>query len=117
MEKQHSVDASAEGRDRRVHDRISGPFDGRRVGGIATPVRLYDVSVGGCFINSMYEQKPGVKFVLEMDLPLVGVVTVNAEVLYVKPEFGFAVRFIDMSPEAKAALQRSVDAMLGLPPQ
>ncbi|HEX3704237.1 MAG TPA: PilZ domain-containing protein [Vicinamibacterales bacterium] len=87
------------------------------MGAIATPVRLYDVSAGGCFINSMYEQKPGVKFVLEMDLPLAGVVTVNAEVLYVKPEFGFAVRFIDLSPETKAVLQRSVDAMLGLPPQ
>jgi hypothetical protein len=43
--------------DRREHRRFAGPFDGRRVGAIETPVRIYDLSRGGCFITSMHEER------------------------------------------------------------
>jgi hypothetical protein len=41
--------------DRRHYDRVAGPFDGRRVGALETPVRIYDLSEGGCFINASHE--------------------------------------------------------------
>ena len=33
---------------RRKSDRIPGPFDAWRVGVLHTPVRIYDISLGGC---------------------------------------------------------------------
>ncbi len=96
---------------RRKDKRIDGPFDGLRVGALETPVQLYDLSRGGCFINSMHQQQPGVKLLLRIDLPYEGWITVNAETLYRRDEFGFAVRFVDISEEVLARLDRSLEAM------
>ena len=43
----------------RQHFRMAGPIEGRRIGAIKTPVQIYDLSPGGCFINSMHEQQLG----------------------------------------------------------
>jgi hypothetical protein len=96
---------------RRRHKRVDGPFDGLRIGALETPVQLYDLSLGGCFINSMHQQQPGVKLLLKIDLPYEGWITVNAETLYRRGEFGFAVRFIDMSDEATARLNRALETL------
>ena len=96
---------------RRKDKRFDGPFDGLRVGALETPVQLYDLSRGGCFINSMHQQQPGVKVLLRIDLPYEGWITVNAETLYRRDEFGFAVRFVDVNEEAQARLDRSLQAM------
>lgn len=97
--------------DRRVHERIAGPFDGRRIGALDTPVSIYDLSEGGCFINSTHEQKPGVQFTLEIDLPFVGCVTVKAESLYDKPEFGFAARFVDVTMANSLRLKQGIEEL------
>ena len=94
--------------ERRRHDRISGPFDGRRVGVLDTPVQIYDLSHGGCFINSIHEQQPGSHIVLEIELPDVGWIRVNGETLYTKPGFGYAVRFIDMTDGLAKRLDRGL---------
>ena len=96
---------------RRRHKRLDGPFDGLRVGLLETPVQLYDLSRGGCFINSMHQQQPGVPLLLKIDLPYEGWITVNAETLYRRGEFGFAVRFTEISDEASARLERSLEAL------
>ena len=57
-------------RSRRPHDRLAGPFDGCRMGLLETPVRTYDLSVGGCFVDSLNEQQNGSLIVLKIDLPL-----------------------------------------------
>lgn len=97
--------------DRREHDRVTGPFDGRRVAALNTPVRIYDLSEGGCFVNSLHEQQPGVQVILEIDLPYQGQITVNAETLYRKPGFGFAVRFVEMTEEDSTRLQRAIQQL------
>ncbi len=109
-----NVDMDSVGRpeDRREHDRVAGPFDGRRVGLLDTPVRIYDLSKGGCFVNSMHEQTVGIPVTLKIDLPFEGWITVDAEVVYRKEGFGFAVRFLDMDPATAAQLGRSVDKLL-----
>ena len=98
--------------DRREHDRVSGPFDGRRVDLLDTPVRIYDLSKGGCFVHSMHEQTIGIPVTLKIDLPFEGWITVEAEVLYRKEGFGFAVRFRGMDQATTAQLGRSVDKLL-----
>jgi hypothetical protein len=85
--------------DRRVHQRFAGPFDGRRIGALETPVRIYDLSRGGCFNTSMHEQQPGIQLTLKIDLPPEGWITFAAETLPRQNEFGFAVRFTAIDPD------------------
>jgi hypothetical protein len=96
--------------DRRRHDRFAGPFDGFRVGALETPLRIFDLSRGGCFVNAMHEQKPGVRFVMNIDLPYAGAITVKAVSLYARCG-GFAVRFLHMSEEAASRLEEALDQL------
>jgi PilZ domain len=95
---------------RRVHTRVYGPFDGIRIGALETPVQLYDLSRGGCFINSMHHQQPGIKLLLKIDLPHERWITVNAETLPRSNEFGYAVQFVKMSDESAERLERFLQA-------
>ena len=94
--------------DRRQHVRVPGPFDGRRIGVLPIPVQIYNLSEGGCFVNSVHDQLPGVPVVLEIDLPDEGPIRVKGETLYAKPEFGYAVRFVEMTEELSIRLQRAL---------
>src|SRR5262249_51014231 len=40
---------------RRRSVRILGPFDGTRPGLLNLPLQIYDLSVGGCFVNSVLD--------------------------------------------------------------
>ena len=85
--------------DRRQHRRFKGPFDGRRVDLIDTPVRIYDLSQGGCFIHSSHAQKPRIELTLKIDLPGETEITAQAVTLPQRNDFGFAVRFTSMEPD------------------
>ena len=97
--------------DRRGHLRVHGPFDGLRVGAIETPVRIYDLSEGGCFITSFHEAVTGRQFTLKIDLPYEGWVSLKAVTLYEKPGFGFAVRFTGMNDDVRARLGRALEKL------
>jgi hypothetical protein len=96
---------------RRESDRIPGPFDAWRVGVLHTPVRIYDISLGGCFVNAMHEQVPGVVVMLEVQLPGEGTLELKARTLYRRPGFGFAVRFIEMDDQTRARLARALQVL------
>ncbi|HKT78882.1 MAG TPA: PilZ domain-containing protein [Vicinamibacterales bacterium] len=98
-------------RHRRQYDRVAGPFDGRRLGLLETVVRLYDISLGGCFVNSMHEEPEGTRLTLKIDLPREGWITVDAVTVYRRAGFGFAVRFTDMNAETSACLERAIRAI------
>lgn len=98
-------------RSRRRHDRVAGPFDGLRLGLLETPIRIYDLSLGGCLVHSMHEQREGSRVEMKIDLPEEGWITVNAESLYRRPGFGFAVRFIDVDAVTQARLMRTVNRL------
>ena len=93
-------------RSRRRYPRATGPFDAR----IEDPVLVYDLNLGGCFINSPRESAPGSTLVLKISLPQEGWISVNAEVLYQHPH-GFAVRFLDLDPDTSSRIARTVDAL------
>lgn len=95
---------------RRQHERVHGPFDGWRVDLLDVPVRIFDLSLGGCFVNSINPQRDGVRLLLKIDLPHAGSINVMAETLYQRPG-GFAVRFVDMDAETAEQLGRSVAAL------
>ena len=96
----------------RRHDaRITGPFEGHWHGGSgANEVRISDMSLGGCFVNSMNPQRIGVRLLLKIDLPHEGTIQVMAESLYQRPG-GFAVHFVDVDIDTARRLARTVDAL------
>jgi hypothetical protein len=96
-------------RDRRRDERYAGPFDGCRVGMLETPLSIFDLSRGGCFVNSMFDETPGVKFMMKIQLPRVGVITLKAETLYGRSGFGFAVRFVDIDDETGSILDQALE--------
>jgi hypothetical protein len=108
---QSAADANS---DRRRDERFAGPFDGFRVGLLETPLSLFDLSRGGCFVNSMHDQTPGVRFVMKIELPSVGTVTLKAETLYGRSGFGFAVRFVDINEETASCLDQAPDRLRDL---
>jgi len=96
------------GAERRRHTRVPGPFDGWRISVLPIPVQIYDLSQGGCFVNSLHEQKPGVEVVLEIELPGEGRIKVKGQTLYSKPGFGYAIRFVDVSSDLAARIENAL---------
>lgn len=92
----------------RLHARVRGPFDGSRVGVLEIPVRIYDLSEGGCFVTSQYEQQEGVNVELSIELPGEGRIAAKARTVRDRPGFGFGVRFIEMSAEDRGRLARAL---------
>jgi hypothetical protein len=86
---------------------LIGPFDGFRSGEI--PVQFYDLSEGGCFVNSFEEPDAGRVIGLTIDLPGEGTITVRGETLHNKSGFGFGVRFVEINEEDRARLKRALE--------
>ena len=110
LEPETDTDGTAD-HSRRQHDRVPGPFDGVRMGLLETPIRIYDLSLGGCFVHSMHEQREGSSVQLRIDLADEGWIVVDAETLYRRTGFGFAVRFIDLDIATEARLMRTIDRL------
>jgi hypothetical protein len=92
-------------RSRRRYERATGPFDGQ----LDDPVLVYDLNLGGCFINSPRESPNGEVSVLKINLLEDGWITVNAETLH-KLQHGYGVRFLDVDSDTAARIARAVEA-------
>ena len=97
---------------RRKSRRVPGPFTGRRLGPLTVDVHIHDLSVGGCLIQSFHEVAVGRRMQLEIDLPDEGAVTVSAECVNTRPDYGFAVQFFDVRDETRRTLARVVERLL-----
>jgi hypothetical protein len=98
---------------KRRFPRAHGPFDAFL--GPQTPVVVYDLNLGGGFVNFGNEPPAGVDFVLKVALPQEGVITVRAETVY-RHEGGIAVRFVDVDADTSNRLARTIDALIEQPP-
>ena len=94
----------------RRYVRVRGPFDGYHLGLPETPVVVYDLNLGGGFVNFAGEQPHAATFVLRIYLPQEGAITVHAVTVY-RQESGVAVRFVDIDADTTARLARTVDAL------
>jgi hypothetical protein len=92
-------------RSTRRYERVTGPFDGRLEG----PVLVYDLNLGGCFVNSSQEPLIGATLDLMISLPHEGWIRVHAETLY-RHQHGFAVRFLDLDGDTASRIARTVTA-------
>ena len=104
------------GIENRLDPRVAGPFEGRRVDLLATPIRIHDLSRSGCLIQWYHEQTPGLRFTLEIELPDAGWLRFEAEPVYNRTDYGFAVKFVDVPPETVAKLDGVIDRLLSKGP-
>jgi len=97
------------GHSSRRYVRVRGPFDGYHLGTPKTPVLIYDLNLGGGFVNFGDQQPAEATLTLNIDLPH-GLITVNAEMVYRDPS-GVAVRFVDMDRDTAALLVSTVNEL------
>jgi hypothetical protein len=88
--------------------RINGPFLGRWRGALDFDLTIHDLSITGCLIQSFHDLPAGRRITIEIDLPNEGTVSVLAESVYSRPDFGFAVKFVDVPPDTRVLLARHV---------
>ena len=104
------------GVENRLDPRVPGPFEGHRVDLLTTRLRIHDLSRSGCLIEWYHEQTPGRRFTLEVELPEAGWIRLEAEPVYNRNDYGFAVKFVDVPPETQATLDRVIDLLLSKGP-
>ena len=94
--------------ERRRYARVSQPFDGSWRGASgATKCRLSDISLGGCFVQSLALPTPGETTVISIAIGPDHSLTFTGRVVYVDPGMGFAVQFHEIR-------QPDVDELLRL---
>ena len=96
----------------RRYVRVRGPFDGYHMG-TKTPILVYDLNLGGGFVNFGEKQPAEATLTLNIDLPH-GLITVNAETVY-RDQAGVAVRFVDVDRDTAARLVSTVEALTERP--
>lgn len=94
----------------RRYVRALGPFIGYHLGLRKTPILIFNLNVGGGFVNFRDDQPAGATFVLTIDLQHEGRITVKAETVYRDPS-GIAVRFVDLDADGSDRLGRAVERM------
>jgi hypothetical protein len=100
------------GRERRRHPRVKGPFDGSWAGAAGNgSARIWDLSEGGCYIDSLNDQREGESLNVSIDLPE-GLVQAEGEIVYYVHNQGFAVRFVTVDDRSQLALKQAVDRLL-----
>ena len=99
------------GIENRLDPRVAGAFEGRRVDLLSTPIRIHDLSRSGCLIQWYHEQTPGRRFTLEVELPDVGWLRLEAEPVYNRSDYGFAVKFVDVPPDVMATLDKVIELL------
>jgi hypothetical protein len=92
--------------------RVAGPFEARRLGALDLPLRIHDLSLSGCLIESYQEVTAGRRIELEIELPVEGWITLQAETLYLRENFGFAAKFVGMDGQTRVKLARAVVQLL-----
>jgi|SRR5687768_9615552 len=94
--------------DTRRYVRAVGPFNGYHLGLRKTPVLIFNLNLGGGFVNFTDEQPAGSMLVLTIDLHQEGRITVKAETIY-RDASGVAVRFVDLDADGSDRLGRAVE--------
>jgi hypothetical protein len=103
------TDRKATDSERRSHRRVRGPFDGVRMGLLEFDVSIYDLSVGGCLVDSRMEIRTEQPIRLRIALPDGNSVTVRGLVTVPPRDVGYAVRFLDLDEATREAIERALD--------
>jgi len=94
---------------KRVHKRVLGPFVGRRGALLPVPIRIHDLSAGGALVECFHEEPVGRRITIDVELPIEGWVTLKAEIVSVRPDYGYAVRWVDVSPDVQWKVELTIE--------
>ena len=94
--------------ERRAHPRIKGPFEGWWDGTSRQTGRLVDLSLGGCFVESVQLPTAGQVVVISIAVQG-GQINIPGEVLYTEMHQGFAVRFVNPPDGVVDLLRKELD--------
>ena len=83
-----------------------------RVGPLEFKLRLYDLSVGGCLIDSLTAVTAQHPVRLRITLPDGNTVTVRGQVVLPPRDIGYAVRFIDLDARTREMIEQALDYAL-----
>jgi hypothetical protein len=96
--------------ERRQHFRLAMPIEGSWHGASGANVcRIADVSIGGCFIQSLATPTPGEATNVTMHVGPDDTLTLRGLVVYVERGMGFAVSFQDVPAEAAAKIRKLIE--------
>lgn len=88
------------------------PLDGAYAGQSGRrPVRINDLSITGCFVESLETAAPGERVTLRIIVPDWPTIEVLGEVVYSSPPMGYGVRFTDLSQTTELILQAAAEAL------
>ena len=93
--------------ERRAHPRVRGPFEGFWDGAGRQDGRIVDLSVSGCFMESVALPKVGQIVTVSIAISG-GQINLPAEVVYAQATHGFAVRFVDTPVEVANVLRKEI---------
>jgi hypothetical protein len=93
--------------ERRSHPRVKGPFEGFWDGAGRQDGRIVDLSVNGCFIESVALPRVGQKVTVSIAISG-GQINLPADVVYAESTQGFAVRFVDTPEEVANVLRKEI---------
>jgi hypothetical protein len=98
--------------ERRKYRRLSHPFEGSWTGasGGASRCRIGDISLGGCFIQSLATPTPGEATTITFEVGSHRL-SFDGTVVYNEPGMGFAVQFGAVRAEELAELGRLLEAL------
>ena len=92
--------------------RVLGPFDGIRPGIFDMPVQIYDLSIGGCFVNSVHDPPArGQIFTLNIELPTGDTIVTKCETASTRSGYGYGVKFCQMSEDCRARLEHAIQEL------
>ncbi|HXQ71231.1 MAG TPA: PilZ domain-containing protein [Pyrinomonadaceae bacterium] len=95
--------------ERRAHDRtrliVDVFFDGQDVTGVAS---TKDISPGGLYLNTQTVIPQGAILLVRIPFRPDAEVVCRAEVIYSEPGRGVGLRFLDVTDEGRAVLEREV---------
>ncbi|HKY23090.1 MAG TPA: PilZ domain-containing protein [Vicinamibacterales bacterium] len=92
---------------RRRGPRVIGPFRAQWLGVIKVPLVINDLSSGGCFVLSSSSKIPAGRITIQLFLPDLEVLTVEAEALYGRAN-GYAVQFVDVPDDTQRRLEKAL---------
>ena len=99
--------------DKRASKRVSYPCEvecsGVGMGMSPLNPRISDLSVTGAFVDSVVTLPTATRIRLKFSLPSL-VVNCVGEVVHEMPQFGMGVRFLELTPEQKIAIEEIVAA-------
>ena len=91
--------------DRRAHERFRLPMELRWEGLSGRhSARLYDLSLSGCYVETLGQVQAGEQIRFEVQSPAGGWVQLQGEVVHAQTHMGFGLHFLDLSEEQARAV-------------